>query len=583
MICPSCGTRAAEGAKYCPSCGNSLVRQQDSDEHVGKLIAQKYRVEQLIGEGGMGKVYRANQLALDKPVVLKVLRRSLLSDERTVARFHREAKAASRLNHPNSISVLDFGQSEEGAMYIAMEYVNGRDLQQILAKEWPLQEARVARIMAQVLSALAEAHQAGVIHRDLKPENIMVEPRRGGENDFVKVLDFGIAKIQDSQDDGPALTRAGFVCGTPEYMSPEQARGAVLDSRSDLYAVGVILYQLLSGVLPFESDSAVGFATKHLTEEPLPPSRKRSDVRISVAMEKLILRALSKDPGQRPQTADLFRNELLALANRPVQSPPPTQQQPAQPARRANGAAAKEPAASAVLGPVPPNAKRPTGQNDNAPTQMVDPRTMQGGDTNPRAFPDEVTENVARPDAEPLSASQAATLPPGSRSNPPPPVLSIPPRGKKKSSSRMGLLVVIFVLLAGLGGGAYWLHTHPRHVEPQHPEVVQVAHPASKPLYSLDLPESRWDRVGAAQSAMEGDALHRKNELPGAAAKYREAFQRHPAPEYALKLGELNRLQGEPTEALGWWTRHLKDAPNSHARTYIAHFYPQLSGSHSTP
>src|SRR5690348_3267549 len=129
----------------------------------------------------MGKVYRATQLTLDKPVVLKVLRQSLLSDERTVARFQREAKAASRLNHPNSISILDFGQTEEGALYIAMEYVNGRDMQQVLAKEWPLQEGRISRVMSQVLSALADAHRAGVIHRDLKPENIMVEPRRGGE------------------------------------------------------------------------------------------------------------------------------------------------------------------------------------------------------------------------------------------------------------------------------------------------------------------------------------------------------------------------------------------------------------------
>src|SRR4051812_49147895 len=166
----------------------------------------------MIGEGGMGKVSRATQLALDKPVVLKVLRQTLLSDERTVARFQREAKAASRLNHPNSISILDFGQTEDGALYIAMEYVHGRDLHQILSMEWPLPEGRVVRIVTQVLGALADAHAAGVIHRDLKPENIMVEQRRN-EPDFVKVLDFGIAKLQDSTgEEGPALTRAGFVC-----------------------------------------------------------------------------------------------------------------------------------------------------------------------------------------------------------------------------------------------------------------------------------------------------------------------------------------------------------------------------------
>jgi eukaryotic-like serine/threonine-protein kinase len=285
-----------------------------SDDYIGRTVASKYRVEQMIGEGGMGKVYKATQIALDKPVVLKVLRQALLSDQRTVARFQREAKAASRLNHPNSISVLDFGQAEDGAMYIAMEYVQGKDLHHILSREWPLSESRVIRIMGQVLSALADAHSASVIHRDLKPENIMVEQRRGGEPDFVKVLDFGIAKIIDgSNDDGPALTRAGFVCGTPEYMSPEQARGAHLDHRSDLYAVGVIVYQLMTGMLPFDSDSAVGFATKHLTEVPLTPSRRRPDARVSPAMERLIMKALAKNPDDRPQTAEQFRAELQAI------------------------------------------------------------------------------------------------------------------------------------------------------------------------------------------------------------------------------------------------------------------------------
>ncbi|MFP2911805.1 serine/threonine-protein kinase, partial [Pyxidicoccus sp. 3LFB2] len=312
MFCPSCGADAQESSRFCPACGATLVRAADADEYVGMTIAQKYRVEALIGEGGMGKVYRARQLALDKVVVLKVLRRTLLSDERTVARFQREAKAASRLNHPNSISVLDFGQAEDGALFIAMEYVAGQDLHQILSREWPLSEARVVKLVCQVLSALSDAHGAGVIHRDLKPENIMVEQRRN-EGDFVKVLDFGIAKITDSTDDGPALTRAGFVCGTPEYMSPEQARGAPLDHRSDLYAVGVILYQLMTGLLPFESDSAVGFATKHLTEEPPPPTRRRPDARISPGLERLILRALSKSPDDRPANAEAFKLELLAV------------------------------------------------------------------------------------------------------------------------------------------------------------------------------------------------------------------------------------------------------------------------------
>ncbi len=282
------------------------------DSHIGQMVAKKFRIESLIGEGGMGKVYRARLVALDKPVVLKVLRRALLSDPQTVARFRREAQAASRLSHPNSINVLDVGETEGGEQYIAMELVDGRDLHQVLSTQWPLPEERVIRIVSQVLSALSEAHAAGIIHRDLKPENIMVQQLRK-EEDFVKVLDFGIAKIVDAPADAGPLTRAGFVCGTPEYMSPEQARGGNLDARSDLYAVGVLLYQLTTGLLPFLGEAGASFAAKHLTEAPILPSRRRPGVKLSSDLERLILKALSKDPAARPQTADEFRAELLAI------------------------------------------------------------------------------------------------------------------------------------------------------------------------------------------------------------------------------------------------------------------------------
>ena len=253
----------------------------------------KFRVEALVGQGGMGRVYRAKHLTLDRPVVLKMLHQDFSTDPQVVQRFQREARAASRLNHPNSIAVLDFGEAEDGTLFMAMEYLAGRDLARIIGDEFPLGEARIVRIGAQILSALAEAHAQGIIHRDLKPENVMVEPRRG-EPDFVKVLDFGIAKITSPGANEPKLTQAGLVCGTPEYMSPEQARGAELDARTDLYSMGVILYQMATGQLPFESDTPVGFLTKHLTEAPVPPRERWSDV--SAALDALITRAMEKDP-----------------------------------------------------------------------------------------------------------------------------------------------------------------------------------------------------------------------------------------------------------------------------------------------
>lgn len=316
MNCPTCKRELpSPPGKVCVHCGTPLAKgaRTPRDPLVGAEVAGRFRVEELIGQGGMGKVYRARHLSLDKLVCLKMLKPSLLDDPTLVGRFEREAKAASRINHPNCIQVLDFGRNgEDGTLFIAMEYVAGKDLRLVLRDEWPLEEARLCRIMAQVCSALAEAHSRNVLHRDLKPENIMVEQRRD-QPDFVKVLDFGIAKIMDS--DVPGLTRSDVVCGTPHYMAPEQATGSSLDARCDLYSVGVILYQLTTGHLPFDGQNSMEVLTKHVNEQPVPPRKKMPQAPLSEAMEALILRALQKDPAARPQTAVEFRQLLLAIAD----------------------------------------------------------------------------------------------------------------------------------------------------------------------------------------------------------------------------------------------------------------------------
>ncbi|HYH96996.1 serine/threonine-protein kinase [Hyalangium sp.] len=537
----------------------------EGDEYIGQTLAKKYRVEALIGEGGMGKVYKARQLALDKPVVLKVLRQSLLSDERTVARFQREAKAASRLNHPNSISILDFGQAEDGALFIAMEFVPGQDLHQVLSRDWPLPEPRVVRIVSQVLSALSDAHGAGVIHRDLKPENIMLEQRRN-DPDFVKVLDFGIAKITDTNgDDGPALTRAGFVCGTPEYMSPEQARGAQLDHRSDLYAVGVILYQLTTGLLPFESDSAVGFATKHLTEEPLPPSKRRPEARISPGMERLILRTLSKDPNDRPANAEAFKAELLSVdrdrrrleaSSRrvPISQPP---------------APTSAPVSVPVLAPLP---RRATG-GSHIDTQ---PGTDPGWGSNEptveatvRAVP-ELMQTMQNP--MPITSDRTEAI--------------VPTVHGDEEVGGFGFFkaLTITLVLAALAIAAYYYYTNfgagqggpeeyslPSNV----PLPGQDGTPAqgpdlTKPLYEQEIPIQNRNAQKAREAENEGDVLVRRGHLSLAATEYKKAFGFDPRPDLALKLGEVYLQNNKIEEARNWWSRHLKDVPNSKAADYIA-------------
>jgi tRNA A-37 threonylcarbamoyl transferase component Bud32 len=289
------------------------------DPLLGAVIAGKYRLEALAGAGGMGRVYKATHLGLDKTVCVKLLKPALLADETVVARFEREAKAASRLEHPHSIDVKDFGQDENGQLYLVMEYVQGSDLRKLLKAEFPLPVERVVRIVGQVLSVLARAHELGVIHRDLKPENILLA-ERPGELDFVKVVDFGIAKLQEPGARG--LTQADMVCGTPEYMSPEQALGREVDARADLYAVGVILHQCFAGKLPFEGRSTLEVLQKQTTQPPRPVTDAHPEALCPPALEELILRALSKDPARRPQTAERFRRELFEAAGVVDGAPP---------------------------------------------------------------------------------------------------------------------------------------------------------------------------------------------------------------------------------------------------------------------
>jgi serine/threonine protein kinase len=284
---------------------------------IGRTIAGKFVIESFIGGGAMGAVYKAKQLSLDKAVAIKVLH-AYLSDPSFTARFQREAKAASKLDHPNSMRVLDYGKDSDGLCYIAMEFLDGHGLFRILKDaHGPLPEARTVDLTRQILAALAAAHDMGVVHRDLKPENIIVVESRGDEGNVietVKVCDFGMAKLMHNELSGDTsvekLTSRGIVVGTPEYMSPEQGKGEELDGRSDLYSVGVILYQMLTGKLPFEADTPIAILIKHMVEAPRAPSAVWPEVRPE--LEAICLRVMSKAKEDRFSSAREMRAALRA-------------------------------------------------------------------------------------------------------------------------------------------------------------------------------------------------------------------------------------------------------------------------------
>lgn len=280
---------------------------------VGQVLASQFRILKKLGQGGMGAVYLAEQLEMERKVVVKVLHEEVSAQNPIIIeRFKREAKAVAQLNHPNIVQVFVFGHADNGQLYLAMEYIEGRDLGSELG-HGVLAQPRALKILDQVCAALIEAHGAGIVHRDLKPENIMLAQRHGNP-DYVKVLDFGIAKLHDSGDSKPALTQQGSVFGTPRYMSPEQVRGQPVDARSDLYALGLILYEMVCGRHPFEAVTTIDYLMKHVNEPVPVPSVEFQDLEIAPRIEALVLKCLEKDPAQRYQSAaELQRDVRLAL------------------------------------------------------------------------------------------------------------------------------------------------------------------------------------------------------------------------------------------------------------------------------
>jgi serine/threonine protein kinase len=311
--CPRCGKEYENANTLCPSDGTVL--EKVDDPLISQTLADKYRIEELIAEGGMGAVYRGTHVLMDKTVAIKVLHPALAADDKIVARFSREARAASRLSHPHALSVTDFGESENGVVFLVMEYLKGKTLKEVIHSDSPMPLPRVIEIVRQICGALEAAHAEGVVHRDLKSDNIMLLDIGGG--DWAKVLDFGIAKITEKVGQDPALTAPNLIIGTPQYMSPEQcSQAAEIDARSDIYSFGVILYEMLVGHVPFTGESPTAIMMKHLQEPPPSVLEERKD--LPAAVGRVVARSLAKRPDDRYQTVGELAEELAAAAEEPV-------------------------------------------------------------------------------------------------------------------------------------------------------------------------------------------------------------------------------------------------------------------------
>jgi len=429
-ICPLC--RQATDASECPDDGTPTVPRDEYgrrskvakvDRLLGTTFQGRYRIEAKLGQGGMGAVYRATQLAVGRQVAVKVIHAALADNEKEVARFQQEARAIASLHHPNIISLIDFGQSDEGDLFLVMEFVEGEPLSAIARREAPLDPRRVARLGSQIMDALSVAHDKGIVHRDMKPENLFIT-HVGRRGEFVKVLDFGIAKMEGDGGAEMTLTRTGAIIGSPRYMAPEQARGLPISGQTDIYAVGAILYELLTGGPVFDAKSATDYVIAHVTKPPPPPVADGR--RLAGPLVDLILWMLAKDPADRPQGAEAVLRALDACAERPVLDP-------TDPAQIDTGTLTS-PAGMDETREQPPPTLLP-GPQELATQPAVVP-SLGGGGAQP-------SPGVPTPGLETVPASSAA----------PPPLA--------RTSGRKGWALGVAALVAAAVAVAAWVATRP--------------------------------------------------------------------------------------------------------------------------
>ena len=309
--CPLCSREFPDNVKFCPNDGQTLRAKGPLADLVGQVVADRYHIIKKLGEGGMGAVYLGEHVKMGRKSAIKVMTQAMANDPDAVSRFNREAANASRLSHPNICQIYDFGETSDGLIYLAMEFIEGCSLSDLIEREGSLPPARAGSILRQSADALQVAHDQTIVHRDIKPDNIMIVQARDG-SDVAKVVDFGIAKAVAGDETGQKVTKTGLVVGTPEYMSPEQLSGDKLDGRSDIYSLALVMYKMLTGVLPFRADTAQETMIKRLTDNPLPLEEARPDIVFPPRLQAVMDRALSRSVSDRYSSAAEFGRDVVA-------------------------------------------------------------------------------------------------------------------------------------------------------------------------------------------------------------------------------------------------------------------------------
>lgn len=545
-ICLRCGSKFGGRAEYCPHDGSQLVTDEDiADPILGTVLLEQFRIDEQIGTGGMGTVYRAHQTTVGRDVAIKVLRPELARDEQAVFRFEREARLAISLDHPNLVRVFLSGRLPNGRLYIVMELLEGRSLAEELEENGLLSIERALIIIMKLCAGLGAVHAAGIVHRDIKPENVHLV-KRGMDDDFVKLVDFGIARVLESEGIGPTTSQSGRVFGTATYISPEAATGEQTDQRSDIYSLGVLTYQLLSGELPFVGKTAGAVLMQHVHQDaPLLQSKGRG-ASVSDEVCQVVMQSLSKDPEARQQSLSEFLDSL---------------------AEAAGGAGLLKDARALLLGTI-------WGDDLAAPGSYLADllgSSAPPGSPSPLAATQPVPVAID-PDEEALLS--AAPKPFGTTSYE---LAAAPKRKKKRFAWLWGALALLALISFGVVGRSWWTHRQPPPVseEPRAeavpPPAVEAPEPDAPvadvgtdvlldeaPVVEEVIPES--PAIEAPAPAEEPP--HSKPKLK---AKKKRPKKKRPAPLPA-KVSEPQPAPGpalEPDEGIDWTVPDFPEPPSA--------------------